>query len=141
VSASKSTAEVADQGQLAANKDVVRRLFQAFTERRFDAAAELMTADATWWMLSLRKQIPVQAWLSGFQSQTAALFPDGLRFALIDFTSEGDRVAVQARCLGTTNAGATFDNEYHFLFEFAGDRIRAAWEYGDTLHAKQIFAG
>jgi ketosteroid isomerase-like protein len=133
--------EVTDQGQLDTNKAVVRRLFEAFTERRFDDAAELMTPDATWWMLSHRRQIPVRAWLSGFETQTEPLFPDGLRFELIAFTAEGERVAVQARCVGTTNAGATFDNEYHFLFEFAGERIRAAWEYGDTLHAKQIFAG
>lgn len=139
MSSANSSAKLTDREQLDANKRVVRTLFDAFTERRFDDAGELMTADASWWMLSHRRAVPVRAWLAGYDKQTGPLFPGGLRFELTRLTAEDDRVAVQATCIGTTNTGVPFNNEYHFLFEFADGRIRAAWEYGDTMHANQIF--
>jgi ketosteroid isomerase-like protein len=139
VSSSERVTGLADRTD--AHKDVVSRLFEAFTERRFDDAAELMTADATWWMLSHRRQVPVRDWLAGYDKQAGALFPGGLRFELVTMTAEDNRVAVQAHCRGTTKAGVEYHNEYHFLFAFDGGLIRTAWEYGDTLHAKQIFAG
>lgn len=122
-----------------ANKEVVTALFEAFSARQFVAAAVLMTPDATWWMLSHRRDVPVAAWLSGYERQTKTLFPDGLVFELGTMTAEDDRVAVQAKCFGQTDAGDQYRNDYHFLFQFIDGRIRSAWEYGDTLHAKQIF--
>jgi len=129
----------ASTGTVDANKGTVRALFQALTERRFADAAGLMTPDATWWMLSRRQPIPIALWLKGYERQTEPLFPDGLRFELLTLTAEADRVAAQAKCLGTTVTGQEYNNDYHFLFEFEGSLVRAAWEYGDTVHAQEIF--
>jgi hypothetical protein len=134
-----SSAQLGRSADLDANKAIVERLFAAFSERRFVDAGELMTPDATWWMLSHRRDVPVASWLGGYERQTATLFPDGLRFELVTLTAEDDRVAVQARCFGVTDSGAEYKNDYHFLFEFTAGRIAKAWEYGDTLHAQQIF--
>ena len=138
VSRVDTTSETAGQG-LEANKDAVRSLLAALTDRRYGEAAALMTPDATWWMLSRRKAIPIVIWLKGYESQTEPLFPAGLRLEPSAFTAEADRVAVQAQGIGTTAAGHEYHNDFHFLFEFEGVLIRAAWEYGDTVHAQQVF--
>jgi len=54
------------------------------------------------------------------------------------FTSEGDRVAVEATSHADLKNGRAYRNEYHFIFEFRDGKIARAKEYLDTLHAKEI---
>jgi len=45
---------------------------------------------------------------------------------------DGDVAAVEARGHNVTRAGARYDNEYCFVFRFAGGRIAEVTEYSDT---------
>ena len=46
----------------------------------------------------------------------------------------GDMVAVQASMQGRLNEGASYDNDYVYLFRFAGPKIVEVWEYLDTAY-------
>lgn len=130
-----------DTATIQGRKDTVRHLFRALSERRYTDAGVLLTDNATWWMLSRRSAVPAPAWLTGYEQQTGPLFPGGLLLELVGMVAEGDRVAAQVVSTGLTGAGVEYANAYHFLFEFEGDRICAAWEYGDTLHAEKVLRG
>jgi uncharacterized protein len=126
---------------LEANKEVVRQLFTAFSNGRFDDARALTDPDGSWWMLSRRAAGTIEGYLTGFAGAIDKLFPAGLRFELGSITAEQDRVAVQAECEGRTVMGKDYRNAYHFLFRLEGGRVVAGWEYGDTLHAEQVLRG
>lgn len=70
----------------------------------------------------------------------APVFPHGLRMTVTGITAELQRVAVEAQSHGTTVDGKTYENCYHFLFEFdhAGKIVRLR-EYMDTAHVADIF--
>lgn len=119
------------------NRVVVELFFKALSDGRYDNARRMLTADATWWMLSKRDYVDPATWFAGFQ----AFFPQGLAFDIEGLTNEGTRIAVRARAAAVTANGRNFDNAFHFLFEIADDKIEAAWEYGDTLHAERVFRG
>lgn len=72
-----------------------------------------------------------------FVPMLAALFPNGLAMTIHNVTAEGDFVAVECSSHAELGAGRTYANRYHFLFEFAGDRIKKVKEYADTHYAKE----
>jgi len=63
----------------------------------------------------------------------------GIRFTLHAMTAEGDRVAAEVESYAELVSGTVYNNKYHMLFEMADGRIRVVKEYGDTLHAKEVF--
>ncbi|MEJ7935388.1 nuclear transport factor 2 family protein [Sphingobium sp. AN558] len=72
----------------------------------------------------------------------AQCFPDGLRMSVTGITAELQRVAVEAVSHGTTADGKTYQNDYHFLFEFdQAGKITKVREYMDTAHVADVFAG
>lgn len=121
----------------AANREVVGLFFAALSDGRYDDARRMLTADASWWMLSKRDYVAPATWFAGFE----AFFPRGLPFDIEGLTNEGTRIAVRARATAVTANGRNFDNAFHFLFDIVGNKIAAAWEYGDTLHAERVFRG
>jgi ketosteroid isomerase-like protein len=130
-----------ESGATAGHKQVVRDLFAALSERRFDDARALVTDDGTWWLLSKRTHLPVGDYLSGYEQQTASMFPTGLRLEPADMVAEDGKVAAQADSFAVTAKGRDYRNTYHFLFEFRDGRIHKAWEYGDTLYAEKVLRG
>lgn len=68
------------------------------------------------------------------------IFPNGLRISVTATTAELQRVAVEAASHGITADGKTYENLYHFLFEFddAG-KIAKVREYMDTAHVVETF--
>jgi uncharacterized protein len=119
------------------NRKVVGMFFAALSDGRYDDARHMLTADATWWMLSKRDFVEPATWFAGFE----AFFPRGLEFEIDGLTNEGPRIAVRARASAVTANGRNFDNAFHFLFEIDENKITSAWEYGDTLHAERVFRG
>jgi ketosteroid isomerase-like protein len=122
-------------------RSAVASLFEALSEQRMDDARALMAADAVWWVLAKRQDVPIDPWLDGYRILIGKLFPNGLTFDLGGWTIDGPRVAVQARSLGARLDGRVYNNDYHFLVEFAGTKIAKVWEYGDTLHAERVLRG
>lgn len=50
--------------------------------------------------------------------------------------AEGDRVAVEVEGGAALQGGGGYDNQYHFVFVFRGDRISAIREYMNPANAK-----
>lgn len=120
---------------------VVREYLEALSEGRLDAAAELLSDDGNYWMLSTRADVPMPAWFDGYRKAASTLFTRGIRFEVLGLTVEGERVAAQVECHAELANGKSYDNAYHFLFEVGGGRLTKVWEYGDTLHAEQVLHG
>lgn len=78
--------------------------------------------------------------LTAAMPEFATVFPHGLRMSVTGTTAELQRVAVEAVSHGITANGRTYENSYHFLFEFdhAG-KIAKLREYMDTAHVVDIF--
>lgn len=126
---------------IAENKQLVEDFYRLMNARRFDEMWALFTADATWGgggnppalsaSVDQMRQIivdPMPVFVDG-----------GIRFTLHAMTAEGDRVAAEVESYAPLVSGPVYNNRYHMLFEMAGGRIRAVKEYGDTLHAKEVF--
>lgn len=62
-----------------------------------------------------------------------------LQLRLIAMTAEGDRVAVEADSYGEMLNGSTYENAYHFLFTFKGNKIVEVLEYCCSYTAFEIF--
>ena len=123
------------------NKRLVVEFYRLMNERRFDEMWALFTADATWGGggnppartagIDQMRQIivdPMPVFVDG-----------GIHFTLHAMTAEGDRVAAEVESYAELVSGPVYNNSYHMLFEMAGGRIRTVKEYGDTLHAKEVF--
>ena len=54
---------------------------------------------------------------------------------------EGERVAVEAHSEGRHVSGATYSNEYHFLFVFREGKLAVLREYMDTERVTDILCG
>ncbi len=69
-----------------------------------------------------------------------SVFPQGLRMTVTGTTAELQRVAAEVVSHGITADGKTYENGYHFLFEFDHDgKITKVREYMDTAHVADIF--
>lgn len=81
-----------------------------------------------------------KAQLAAAMPDFAPVFPNGLRMSVTGTTAEDQRVAVEAVSHGTTADGKTYENCYHFLFEFdhAGMIVKVR-EYMDTAHVEDVF--
>lgn len=81
-----------------------------------------------------------KAQLAAAMPNFAPFFPNGLRMSVTGTTAEAQRVAVEAASHGTTVDGKTYENCYHYLFEFDhSGKIVKLREYMDTAHAADIF--
>ena len=119
------------------------RLLQAIGEHDTPTVRTLVTDAATWWVLGFgapekaSDRGPFVDWLPDILAKT---FAGPLRFQILGVTSQGDRVAVEARSEGRLTNGKAYANQYHFLFTFAGDKVNAVREYNDTAYMREQLA-
>jgi ketosteroid isomerase-like protein len=122
------------------NKTLVTRTWQTLLGGDVSAALASFADDATWWISGtlpgvsgVRRGRPeIEAFLGG----VAAAFPGGLRTEIRHVYGEGDTVVVELVNRGTSVTGKPYENEYCFVFELAGGRIRAVREYVDLAKAR-----
>mgnify|MGYP001824381594 FL=1 len=69
------------------------------------------------------------------------VFPNGLTFTVLGMVAEGNKVAVEATSEGEHLSGQIYSNEYHFLFEFEGDKVLRLKEYMDTEQVTDVLCG
>ena len=98
---------------------------------------EHFTPDATWTVLG-QPPAPLEAFLKGFEGLTRMRVGEG-EMTIYGITDGGDRVAVEAEGNLPLQFDLVYRNQYHFLFEFEGDRIRAVKEYMDTAATGALF--
>lgn len=69
------------------------------------------------------------------------VFPQGIQFSIDDMVAEGNKVAVEAKSEGEHVSGKTYNNEYHFLFEFLDGKLIKLKEYMDTELVTDVLCG
>jgi len=69
------------------------------------------------------------------------VFPGGIKFDIRGMTAEAERVAVEASSEGAHVSGRVYRNQYHFLFEFAGGKLKSLKEYMDTERVTEVLCG
>jgi ketosteroid isomerase-like protein len=123
------------------NKRAVERFYRLMNDRQFDAMWSLFADDARWGGggtpprtsagIGQMRQIIVDP---------MPLFVDGgIHFTVHSLTAEKDRVAAEVESYAELTNGAVYNNHYHMLFFFRGDKIVEVREYGDTRHAQEVF--
>lgn len=117
---------------------VITRFYALLNARRFDEMWTLFHPQATWSGGSGtgRSLDEMRALLI---DPNPLFVGGGIDFELDALTAEGDRVAAEVRSFATLVNGRVYNNHYHMLFIFDGDRIVRVKEYNDTLHAHQTF--
>jgi uncharacterized protein len=102
-------------------------------------ALDMMADDATWWMPILGTWDKTQ--LRDGMADADKRFTSAVDITIHGITAEGDRVAVEAESrVGVIN-GKTYNNRYHFLIVFRGDKISRVMEYCDIKTAEIAFEG
>jgi ketosteroid isomerase-like protein len=107
----------------------------------FEAILDCMTDDVEWWIAGrpgsglltkdeFRRIGNIFSEISGGELK---IFP-------VAWTMAGNRVAVEAYSNMPLKSGELYNNHYHFLFEFRGDKISVFKEYFDTQHVRHAVA-
>ena len=123
-----------------ANKEFVKRTWEALLGGNVEAALADFSGDVTWFLTGKLEGVSglkkgkeaVRAFLAG----VTQAFPGGLKTEFKKSYGEGDTVIVELVNRGTSATGKAYENEYCFVFEFAGGKIRAIREYVDLEKAK-----
>ena len=128
-------------------KDVVRRFFATLGTGDFAAIGEFFDDDSVWQVNDVARGLPAQrgrtAIIDDFlQPIREGLFePGDPKVEVRSMISEGSRVAVETTARGTLRNGNHYENEYVFIIEVAGDKVRFLREYMDSDYAHSISAG
>jgi ketosteroid isomerase-like protein len=125
------------------NKKTAVEYLAASVKHDAPRLAEMMTDDATYWVQGKPHLFPAAGEKSREEilkyMATPSIFKDGLAQKIGEVTAEGDRVAVEVETKGVAPNGKLYNNTYHYLFIFRGDKILRVKEYVDTYHAAEIF--
>jgi len=121
------------------NKHLARRMIAALSDADVGFIERYYAEDFRIWVAG---SLPFSG--SGDKASAVAgmpavldLFPSGLRFSIVAMTAEGDRVAIEATSEGTTAAGRSYSQRYHFLMRVRAGKIVEWKEYMDTEHARE----
>jgi ketosteroid isomerase-like protein len=127
-----------------ANKQLTAEFFARFGENDIAGVLDTMTDDATWWLAGKPGLAPTAGVKS--KAQIARVFDrllgqlkNGLKMTVKGSIAEGDQVAVQLESYGELKNGRIYNNEYHTLVTFRGERICEVLEYMDTQHVFATF--
>jgi len=131
---------VSNVTNLDANKAIARKFFEYLSAGDVNGLLSIYSDDFTCWTAGslpfsgTHPRDEIAAMLNGVTS----VFPKGWRFTVRAITAEGERVAVEAKCLGEHVSGKTYNQKYHFLFVIRDGKIREMREYFDTQHANDV---
>jgi uncharacterized protein len=121
----------------AENKDMVRRFIDAQSRGSLEEAWAMLDRSGSWWSLTERREISIEAYIGLWEKLITAQFPSGLVLEISDMTAEENRVAVRAESHGTMDNGVPYNNIYFFQFEIDDQgRITKCYEHGDTHHVR-----
>jgi len=122
-------------------KRLVAEFYELMNARRFTEMWSLFADDAVW--TSGGRNPRFSAGIASMKEVIVDPMPifvtGGIQFTVEDMIAEDDRVAAQVESYAELVGGGIYNNRYHMLFRFRGPQIVEVREYGDTLHAKQVF--
>ncbi|WP_256790172.1 nuclear transport factor 2 family protein [Frankia sp. AvcI1] len=125
---------------VARNKAAVRAFFDRMNAGDVAGAFDLLTDDAAWFSLSTRRFSDRDQMRASIDWVNTELLRAPIQQTITTLTAEDDRVAALTEGHAVTVAGRHYDQAYHFLFEFSGERISRLWEFNDTYHSRTVFA-
>jgi ketosteroid isomerase-like protein len=123
-----------------ADKTLVRRFLDAWSDGDLDAAFALTDPNGTVWMLSFGQELRMGDWTERIRAKAANL-QRGTRYVIDQMTAEAGRVSVLADGSSVLGNGSEYANRYHFLFEVADGRIVRCMEFSDPRVADAAFRG
>jgi len=123
-----------------ANKELVKRTWLMLLGGDPEGALVNFSDDVTWWINGKLEGVSgmkkgkeaVRAFLGG----VTQAFPAGLKTEIKKAYGDGDTVIVELVNRGTSATGKPYENEYCFVYEVAGGKVRAIREYVDLEKAK-----
>jgi ketosteroid isomerase-like protein len=111
-------------------------VMMALADGRFAEADTMFYPDARWWIIG-------QGELSHARVRALADKTEGLLsvrgIRIIGTVAEGDKVAIEAVGEMKFPDGRRYENTYHHVIEFRGDRIIQFREYFDTQYVREVF--
>jgi hypothetical protein len=128
-------------------KDVVRRFFDTLGTGDFAAIGEFFTDDSVWQVNDVRRGLPSQrgrkAIIDDFlQPVREGLFePGDPKIEVRRLLAEGDWVTAETTGRGKLLNGNDYENQYVFVIQVDGDKVRFLREYMDSDYAHAISAG
>ncbi|MFK4383262.1 nuclear transport factor 2 family protein [Bradyrhizobium sp. USDA 223] len=122
-------------------RDVVLNAWNTFSSRDPERIAALFTEDAEWIApkgnataiaLDHTDHMKGPHQIARFIAQEMHRLFSNIDIAFRGVYVDGDVVIVEERMRATLPGGKPYENEYCFVFEVVGDRIRQVREYMDT---------
>jgi len=122
----------------------VNETFEAMSEGRWDDGEYILrntTEDFEWWVAGTTA-------LSGTSTRAAmmeaykmmpSLAERGITITPTSWIIDGDNAAVEAESYMKLRDGREYRNQYHFVIQMRGDKIRKIKEYMDTTLPEQYF--
>ncbi len=125
------------------NKEIARKTWEAAVKGDVDTATANISDQVSWLLpSSVNPGGPLKGKeaVTGFIKSLAVAFPGGLKTEISRVYGEGETVIMELTNRGQTAKGRQYENEYCFVLEFEGGKIRRVREYTDTAKVKEVFA-
>ena len=126
------------------NKELVNNFWSAFSKGDIKTAFALLSDEISWLipgnlpnLSGLRKG---KGEILNFARGAAKMFPSGLKSEIRRVYGDGDTVLIEMTNRGKLFNGRDYENEYCFVFEIEGGKIRRVREYVDTQKVKELSA-
>jgi len=124
---------------LDANKKLAREFFACFDTNNVAGALDMMTEDATWWIIGRRELLSTAG--DHTKEEIARIFhimaerlKNGLKMTVKNIIGEGDQIAIEMESYGELQNGRIYNNQYHVLMTMRDGKVAAVREYIDTQH-------
>jgi ketosteroid isomerase-like protein len=123
------------------NAELVTKTWKDVVAGNVEAAAANMSDEVSWMIAGSlpgvsgvkKGKAAVKEFIGGIRKA----FPQGLNSQISKVHSAGDTVIVELTNTGKAFNGRDYRNEYCFLFEIEGGKIRRVREYVDMLTVKE----
>jgi uncharacterized protein len=125
------------------NKEIARKTWEAAVRGDVEAATANLSDEVSWLLpSSVNPGGPLKGKqaVAGFIKGLSTAFPGGLKTEIRRVYGDGDTVVMELSNSGQTAKGRQYDNEYCFVLEFEGGKVRRVREYTDTAKVKEIFS-
>lgn len=124
-----------------ANKKAALAYFAALARNDVEGMSELMTDDATWWIVPGTKFSGLHT-KAEFLANIPMLYANaasGLEMEFREITAEDDRVAIVAKGNLPMKDGRAYQSNYNFLLHMRDGKIASGKEFLDPIHVNKIF--
>jgi ketosteroid isomerase-like protein len=125
------------------NKEIARKTWEAAVKGDIDTATANISDEVSWLLpgsVSPGGPLKGKQAVAGFFKSLGTAFPSGMKTEIRRVYGDGDTVLMELTNRGQTAKGKQYENEYCFVLEFEGGKIRRVREYTDTAKVKEIFA-